>query len=533
MKTRFYITTPIYYSNGEPHIGHVYCTIMADIIARNKRLRGFETYFLTGTDEHGQKIKISAQNNKMSPKEYVDKITSMFQSLWKSIGISNNDFIRTTEDRHIKVVQKVFSLMKKKNDIYLGNYKGWYCTHCESFWTNTQVGEKHLCLDCKRLVSEESEKSFFFKCSNYIDQLMNFYKNKPFFCFPKYKLNEMMNTFIKPGLQDLSISRISNDWGIPISEENKKYTIYVWLDALFNYVSALDFLNNGELYQKFWNDNNTEIIHIVGADISRFHCIYWPMFLMSCGLRLPDRIFIHGLFKIKGEKMSKSKKNSINPKLLFERYGIDVVRYFFAKEIHFGYDAEFVPELFINAINNDLSNRLGNLLNRTINMIINYFNGQTPSFNESIRSKTTDLDKEIENKLKITIDNYEKKFDSLMITEAIILVMSLIDLGNKYIDSTKPWELKKNKKIVELSNIMIHLSSILYVAAILLSPILINKSSLILDQIGVPKKLRNYNSIKKNIIIDNLIVKKSDKLLFPKFDIGVELEYIKKKILNC
>lgn len=528
MKTRFYITTPIYYSNGEPHIGHVYCTIMADIIARNKRLRGFETYFLVGTDEHGQKIKMNAEKNNMSPKEYVDKITDAFKQLWQLIKISNDDFIRTTEDRHIKVVQKIFSFMKQKDDIYLGNYEGWYCTNCESFWTNTQVGKEHLCLDCGRAVSKESEESFFFRCSNYIDKLMDFYKKNPFFCFPKYKLNEMVNTFIKPGLQDLSVSRISNDWGIPILE-NKSHTIYVWLDALFNYVSALDFLNKGKLYQKFWNDTNTEIIHIVGADISRFHCIYWPMFLMSCGLRLPDKIFIHGLFKVKGEKMSKSKKNSIDPKFLFKRYGIDIVRYFFAREINFGFDAEFIPECFVNRINNDLSNRLGNLLNRTVTMISNYFNNKIPSFKD-IKSKITDFDQKIENEIKTTINNYEKKFDNLLVTEAIIAVMSLVDAGNKYIDLTKPWELKKEGKIIELSSVMIHLSSVLYVVAILLSPVIIDKSSLILDQIGVPNELRNYNAMKKNIIIENLTVKKGDQL-FPKLDLNTEVNYIKQQCI--
>ena len=525
MKNKFYITTPAYYSSGNIHIGHVYCTIMCDIIARNKRLRGFETYFLTGADEHGQKIKKNAKKSNLSPKKYVDKISGNFKKIWKQINISNDGFIRTTDEKHIKMVQKMFSLMLKNNDIYLGNYEGWYCVECESFWSNSQVGEKHLCFDCGRPVNKVKEESFFFNCSKYVKKLINFYEKNTFFCYPKYKLKEIINNFIKPGLHDLSVSRISNDWGIQILE-NKKHTIYVWLDALFNYISALDYCSNGKLYQKFWKDKKTEIVHVVGADISRFHCIYWPMFLMSCKLRLPNKIFVHGLIKVKGEKMSKSKKNSISPYFLIERYGIDSVRYFFAREIIFGCDGEFIPERFIERINNDLSNQLGNLLNRTISMIDKYFNGRIPLF----KSKITSFDEELENSVKKTIDDYEKKIDNLMVTEAITSVMLLVENGNKYIELTKPWNLAKNKNIKELESVLSHLSNILYVVSILLSPVLINKFSLILDQLGIPVKLRNYNSIKKNVIVENFLIKKKSQL-FPKINMEEEINYINKFIL--
>lgn len=522
MKSRLYITTPAYYSSGDLHIGHAYCTIMCDIIARNKRLRGFETYFLTGADEHGQKIKKNAEKNNLSPKKYVDKITNNFKKFWKLIDISNDSFIRTTDKNHIKTVQYFFSFMLKKNDIYLGNYEGWYCNECESFWTNSQVGEKHICFDCGRPVNRIKEESFFFNCAKYIKKLIVFYKKNKSFCYPTHKLKEIFNTFIKPGLHDLSVSRISNDWGIKILEK-KNHTIYVWLDALFNYISALNY--DEKLYKKFWKDKKTEIIHVVGADISRFHCIYWPMFLMSCKLRLPDRVFVHGLIKVRGEKMSKSKKNSISPFFIIKKYGVDVVRYFFAREITFGCDGEFIPERFVKRINDDLSNQLGNLLNRTINMIDQYFNGKIPFF----KSKVTLFDEDLEQKIKKTIDDYENKFDSLMVTEAIAAVMTLVEDGNKYIELTKPWNLAKNKNINELKSVLSHLSNLLYVVSILLSPVLINKFSLILDQLGVPDKLRNFNSIKKNGIIENFLIKKGPQL-FPRLNLNEEIIYIKQNI---
>ena len=526
-KTRFYITTPIYYPNGEAHIGHAYCTTMCDIFARYKRLRKYEVFFLTGTDEHGQKIKKYADKVHLKPLVYLNNMVNKFKNIWKIMNISNDYFIRTTNKKHIKTVQLFFSKMLKNNDIYLGTYEGWYCTECESFWSDVQVGDDHICPDCHRSVNKEKEESYFFKCTKYVDKIIEFYKKNPFFCYPKNKINEIINNFIKPGLQDLSISRINNDWGIPILE-NKKHTIYVWFDALINYVSALNFNNkNNNLYKKFWEDQHTEIIHVIGADISRFHCIYWLMFLLSCKIRLPDHIFVHGLIKIKDEKISKSKNNSINPIILINRYGLDAIRYFFAVGIKFGCDGNFNIEYFVKKLNNDLANQLGNLLNRTITMIEKYFNNIIPIFEINI----TNFDTELENNILDTVKKYEEYFDNLKITDAINEVMNLIDKANKYIDLTQPWLLKKKNKIYELKSVIAHLSHILYVSAILLSPVIINKYLIILDQLNVPKKKRNYNFLKKFGILNNCKIKK-DKPFFQRFDIETEIKFYRDNILN-
>ncbi|MCQ2793938.1 MAG: methionine--tRNA ligase [Bacilli bacterium] len=522
MKTRFYITTPIYYPSGNAHIGHAYCTTICDILARNKRLRGFETRFLTGTDEHGQKIKEHAAKAGKEPQPYVDEIVASFQKLWRLMEISNDDFIRTTEPRHIKVVQTMFSNMLKKGDIYLGTYKGWYCTECEAFWTDIQAGPEHLCPDCHRPVHEASEESYFFKCSKYVDELLKAYKDNPKLCFPASRMHEMVNTFIKPGLQDLSVSRTSNDWGVTVLE-NPKHTVYVWLDALANYLSALGYgSEKEELYKKFWEDEKTEIIHIIGADISRFHCIYWPMFLMSAGLRLPDRVFVHGLLKIKDEKMSKSKGNVVSPYPLVEKYGVDAVRYYLAREVTFGRDGEFTPEQFVERLNVDLANQLGNLLNRTVSMINKYFNGEIPAYKAGV----TKFDTEIENMILGTIKQYEIHFDDLQITEGVTDAMNLVARANKYIDETAPWVLAKENELDELAAVMSHLANVLYVAAILLSPVLVHKANEILDQLNVPTSLRNYQSIQKVGVIEKFKVNKGAQL-FPRLDVKAEIEYIK------
>ena len=383
-KKRFYITTPIYYPSAKLHIGHAYCTVLTDIFARYKRLRGFECYFLTGADEHGQKIEKNAAAAGKTPQQFVDEIVEGFHKLWTLLDISNDDFIRTTQERHVKVVQDIFSKMLANDDIYLGKYKGWYCTPCESFWTDTQVGPNHVCPDCGRPVQVAEEESYFFKTKKYVDSLLKFYDENPKFLTPESRKNEMINTFIKPGLDDLCVSRTSFSWGIPI-RENPKHVIYVWLDALTNYITALGYdSDHPEKFEKFWQDPECEIIHILGADITRFHAIYWPMFLESLGLRKPDREFVHGLLMMRDSKMSKSKGNVVDPYPLVERYGLDAVRYYLAREVVFGQDGSFSPEQFVERVNSDLANSLGNLLNRTVSMINKYFGGVVPAYKGTV-----------------------------------------------------------------------------------------------------------------------------------------------------
>ena len=482
MKKRFYITTPIYYPSAKLHIGHAYCTTLTDVFARYKRLRGFECYFLTGADEHGMKIEKNAAAAGKTPQEFVDGIVEGFYKLWDLLKISNNDFIRTTQERHTKVVQDIFSKMLANDDIYLGKYKGWYCKECEAFWTDTQAGPDHICPDCGRPVQTAEEEAYFFKTGKYVDSLMKFFDENPKFLVPESRKNEMINTFIKPGLDDLCVSRTSFSWGIPI-RENPKHVIYVWLDALTNYITALGYdSDHPELFNKFWQDPECETIHILGADITRFHAIYWPMFLESLGLRKPDREFVHGLLMMRDSKMSKSKGNVVDPYPLVERYGVDAVRYYLTREINFGSDGSFAPELFVERINQDLANALGNLLNRTVSMINKYFDGVVPE--------------------------------------------------NKYIDETEPWALAKDpEKRSNLESVMTHLANSLYVAGMLMKPVLVTASDKLFDQLGVSGDLLNYDKIKQYGIVSGLKVEKKDQL-FPRLDAAVEVEYIQGLMAN-
>ena len=522
MKKRFYITTPIYYPSAKLHIGHAYCTVLTDIFARYKRLRGFECYFLTGADEHGQKIQKNAEAAGVSPQEFVDNIVEGFHKLWDLLKITNDDFIRTTEERHWKVVQDIFTKLYNNGDIYLGKYKGWYCTPCESFWTDTQVGPDHVCPDCGRPVQVAEEEAYFFKTGNYVDKLLKFFEDNPKFLTPESRKNEMINTFIKPGLDDLCVSRTSFSWGVPI-RENPKHVIYVWLDALTNYITALGYgSDHDELFQKFWQDPECETIHILGADITRFHSIYWPMFLMGLCVRCPDREFVHGLLMMKDSKMSKSKGNVVDPYPLVEKYGVDALRYYLAREVNFGSDGNFTPEQFVERINTDLANALGNLLNRTVSMINKYFDGVVPEY----KGRINDVDGNLEDLTKLTIESYERLMDDLKITDAIIQVNELVNRANKYIDETEPWALAKDpEKRANLESVMTHLANSLYVAGMLLKPVLVDASDKLFDQLGVKDELLNYDNIYKYGVVSNLKVEKKDQL-FPRLDAAIEVQYI-------
>ena len=522
MKKRFYITTPIYYPSAKLHIGHAYCTVLTDIFARYKRLRGFECYFLTGADEHGQKIQKNAEAAGVSPQEFVDNIVEGFHKLWDLLKITNDDFIRTTEERHWKVVQDIFTKLYNNGDIYLGKYKGWYCTPCESFWTDTQVGPDHVCPDCGRPVQVAEEEAYFFKTGNYVDKLLKFFEDNPKFLTPESRKNEMINTFIKPGLDDLCVSRTSFSWGVPI-RENEKHVVYVWLDALTNYITALGYdSDHPELFNKFWQDPECEVIRILGADITRFHSIYWPRFLMGLGVRCPDREFVHGLLMMKDSKMSKSKGNVVDPYPLVEKYGVDALRYYLAREVNFGSDGNFTPEQFVERINTDLANALGNLLNRTVSMINKYFDGVVPEY----KGRINDVDGNLEDLTKLTIESYERLMDDLKITDAIIQVNELVNRANKYIDETEPWALAKDEaKRTNLESVMTHLANSLYVAGMLLKPVLVDASDKLFDQLGVKDELLNYDNIYKYGVVGGLKVEKKDQL-FPRLDAAIEVQYI-------
>ena len=520
MKNKFYITTPIYYPSAEAHIGHAYCTTMCDILARYKRMRGVETYFLTGTDEHGEKIQKKALEKGVTPQEYVDEIAAKFKDLWKAMRISNDDFIRTTETRHTEVVQRIFSKLYDNEDIYLGKYEGWYCTPCESFWTDTQVGPDHLCPDCGRPVHKDTEECFFFKTNKYLPELLKEMDNNPKLILPLSRKNEMMNTFIKPGLNDLCVSRTTFDWGIPVVENNK-HVMYVWLDALCNYITALGYdTNHPELFNKFWNDPDTEIVHVVGADISRFHVIYWPMFLKGLGLRSPDRVFVHGLLNLNGDKMSKSKGNVVSPYPLIERYGVDAVRWFLAREFSFGSDGSFTPELFAERTNTDLANNFGNLVNRTSAMINKYFNGVVPSL-----VNPGEKEKNIEVLTRKCVQNYEIFMDDLKITEGLGEAVEILSAANKYIEESAPWVLAKEGRTEELGNVMAVLVNCIVTGAKLLSPVLVESAPKVYAQFGISKELQSYEKVHEFCPFAGVTVSKGNPL-FPRLDVKVETEYI-------
>lgn len=523
MSKKFYITTPIYYPSASPHLGHAYCTTMADIIARGKRLRGFDTYFLTGLDEHGEKIEDNAKAAGVTPQQFVDNVATKFLSLWDTMKISYDDFIRTTQPRHVETVQKIFSRFVENNDVYLSSYKGWYCVHEESYWTDTQVvGENHLCPECGRPCEEKEEPAYFFHCDKYVDDLLKFYDANPNFITPVGRKTEMVNNFIKPGLNDLCVTRTSFDWGIPVKEA-PGHVIYVWLDALTNYITALGYLQEDDSkFQNYWMDPDCEIVHLIGADITRFHTIYWPMFLQALGLRQPSRVFVHGLMMMKDGKMSKSKGNVIPVPPLVERFGVDAVRYYLCREIPFGQDGQFTPEQFVERLNTDLANNFGNLVNRTISMIWKYFDGVIPAY----EGEKNERDAALKEKAEKTIRSYEVLNDDLKVTDAYAAVMELVNAANKYIEDSAPWALAKDPaKKEELASCMSHLANVIFLSGTLLSPILVTKIPEMYDQLGVPVEMRNYEAATHFGSLGGVTVKKGNPL-FPRLDVKTEVQFI-------
>ncbi len=521
MAKTFYITTPIYYTSGRLTIGHSYTTIICDVIKKYKENRGYDCFFLTGSDEHGQKVQEEAKKKGLTPKQYTDELVVKCKELWKLLKIDYDKFIRTTDDYHESTVQKIFSEYIKQEDVYKSSYEGWYCTPCESFWTETQVGEEHLCPDCNRPVHKETEESYFFKMSKYSDFLLKYYEEHNGFIEPISRQNEMVSNFIKPGLEDLCVSRTSFDWGVKVVED-PKHVVYVWIDALSNYITALGYKqDNHELFDKYWkNDEDHEILHVVGKEITRFHCIYWPIMLKALDLPLPTKIIGHGWVLMRGAKMSKSKGNVVYPEPLIERYGLDALRFFSACCVPFGSDGQFTPELYVDNINTSLVNNYGNLVSRTISMIDKYFDGIIPTNYGNF----TNFDKELVEEMKNSKDRYEKLFDKYNISDAFKEVFDLLNKGNKYIDDTKPWELAKDEnKKAELASVMNNLAMLIKEATILLSPVLVESAPKVYEAMGI--KDTSYDHILDlNTIENNKVTKISP--LFPRLDTKVEYEFI-------
>lgn len=471
----FYITTPIYYPSAKLHIGHAYCTTIADAMARFKRLAGYDVFFLTGSDEHGQKIQQAAEKEGVTPIEYVDKIVAGFQALWKRLHISNDDFLRTSEPRHHRVVQEFFRRAKAKGDVYKGEYTGLYCTPCESYWTELQLDENGCCPDCHRPVQQVSEEAYFFKLSNYADRLLKHIEDNPDFIQPVSRRNEMIS-FIKQGLDDLCISRTSFDWGIPVPDD-EKHVIYVWFDALTNYVTAAGFFDDPEKFKKFWPAD----VHLVGKEIVRFHSIIWPAILMSLDLPLPKQIYGHGWLIVDGDKMSKSKGNVVDPNLLIDEFGADAIRYFLLREIALGQDGNFSRDALIGRINADLANDLGNLLHRTLNMIGKFQNGVI----EAATTKS-ETDEDLMTGAAALLHDYETAMEKMDLSRAIKWLWTFIGRANKYIDETAPWALAKDpSKKAELATVMYNLAESLRVISVLVSPFMPETAPKIWAQLGM------------------------------------------------
>ncbi len=474
-KKPFYITTPIYYPSAKLHIGHAYCTTIADAIARFKRLAGYDVFFLTGSDEHGQKIQQTAEGAGVTPIQYVDKIVAGFRNLWKELHISHDDFIRTTEERHQRVVQEIFRRIYEKGDIYKGSYKGLYCTPCESYWTEHQLDENGCCPDCHRPVQEVSEEAYFFKMSKYADKVLAYIEENPEFIQPVSRRNEMIN-FIKQGLEDLCISRTSFDWGIPVPTD-PKHVIYVWFDALSNYLTPIGFLDDEAKFGKYWPAD----VHLVGKEIVRFHSIIWPCILMALDLPLPKKVYGHGWLIVDGDKMSKSKGNVVDPLALIEEFSADAIRYFLLREINLGQDGNFSRDALITRINSDLANDLGNLLHRTLNMIGKFQGGSLlPPAGESA------VDASLKADAMDTVKAYEEEMEAMQLSSAIKKVWAFVSRANKYIDETAPWVLAKDPgKKQELANTMYHLAESLRIISVLISPYMPVTAERIWKQLGL------------------------------------------------
>ena len=522
MKPTYYITTPIYYPSNKLHIGNAYTTIACDALARYKRLRGYDVYYLTGTDEHGQKLQERAAEDGKQPLEFIDPIVGWIRDLWDRLDISYDDFIRTTQPRHKEVVEKIFQLLLDKGDIYLGEYEGYYCVPCEAFWTETQskTDTGHNCPDCGREVKMVKEQNYFFRMSKYQDRLLKHIEEHPEFIQPESRRNEMINNFLKPGLQDLSVSRSTFDWGVKVPSD-PKHVIYVWIDALANYITALGYLTDDDSkYRRYWPAD----VHMVGKDILRFHTIYWPIVLMALDLPLPKQVFGHGWLLMPDGKMSKSKGNVIDPKLLIERYGSDSVRYFLLREINFGQDGVFTPESFVQRLNYDLANDIGNLLSRTATMIEKYYDGTVPAPQDA-----GEPDEDLINLAVKTKGLVEGHVEEMRFSNALAHIWELVGRTNKYIDETMPWNLAKSEETKgRLATVMYNLAESIRISSILIQPFMTKAPAKIWDQLGILDKeeATSWESagVWGGLPAGSIVSRKE--ILFPRLDVQAELAFI-------
>ncbi|WP_281165884.1 methionine--tRNA ligase [Liquorilactobacillus sicerae] len=530
-KGTFYITTPIYYPSGKLHIGNSYTTIACDVMARYKRLQGYDVFFLTGTDEHGLKIEKKADELGMSPKAYVDQMAAGIKKLWQLLEISNDKFIRTTDDYHEKAIQKIFERLLEKGDIYLGEYTGWYSVSDEEYFTESQLAEVYRDEQGKVIggkapsgheVELVREECYFFKMSKYADRLVKYYNDHPDFIIPTSRKNEMLNNFIKPGLEDLAISRTTFNWGVKVPS-NPKHVVYVWIDALCNYITALGYGSDDDsLFKKYWPAD----IHMVGKEIVRFHTIYWPIILMALDLPLPKHVIGHGWLLMKDGKMSKSKGNVVYPEMLVEHYGLDALRYYLMRAVPFGNDGVFTPEDFVGRVNFDLANDLGNLLNRTVVMINKYNAGKIPAL-----AHATAFDQILEDVAQTTIANYEKEMDSVHFSNALEAVWQLVSRTNKYIDETEPWKLAKDPaQVGALQSVLAHLAASLRVIAILLQPVMTHAPQKIFVQLGLPTDKTEIDQLAYADLPAGAQVVVKPTPIFPRLDVEQEVAYIKSKM---